>query len=67
MVFLIQWFDNAFYYQYCIVSNTLTFDILKPHLEDKRVFVINYNVKKKRNASYQKNTFLPRKTNLQGI
>jgi hypothetical protein len=37
--FLIQWVDNAFFYQICEVSMNLTSAILKPHLESKRVFV----------------------------
>ena len=42
MLFLIQWVDNAFYYQVCYVSMTLTTDILQPHLDDNRVFVNNH-------------------------
>jgi hypothetical protein len=42
MLFLIQWVDNAFYYQICHVSMTLTTKIIQPHLDDKRVFVKNY-------------------------
>ena len=37
--FLIQWVDNAFFYQICEVSMNLTSAILKPHLESNRVFV----------------------------
>ena len=39
MMFLIQWVDNAFFYQICYVSINLTSAILNPHLESKRVFV----------------------------
>jgi hypothetical protein len=39
MMFLIQWVDNAFFYQICYVSVNLTRAILNPHLESKRVFV----------------------------
>ncbi len=42
-MFLIQWIDNAFVYQICYVSNNLTRKILQPHLEDKRVFVMDEN------------------------
>ena len=39
MMFLIQWIDNADYYQICYVSMTLTSQIIKPHIQDKRCFV----------------------------
>ena len=39
MMFLIQWVDNASFYQICFVSKNLTRAIFNPHLEDKRVFV----------------------------
>ncbi len=37
--FLVQWVDNAFFYQICEVSMNLTSAILKPHLESNRVFI----------------------------
>jgi hypothetical protein len=39
LLFLIQWIDDASFYQVCYVSINLTRAILGPHLEDKRVFV----------------------------
>ncbi|MCX6305498.1 MAG: hypothetical protein NT040_11070 [Bacteroidetes bacterium] len=39
MKFLIQWVDDASFYQICFVSKNLTRAILNPHLKDKRVFV----------------------------
>jgi len=41
LMFLIQWIDDASFYQICYVSMNLTRKILGPHIEDKRVFVCN--------------------------
>ena len=41
LMFLIQWIDDASFYQICYVSMNLTRKILGPHIEDKRVFVSN--------------------------
>jgi len=41
MKFLIQWVSNPNLYQICHVSMNLTAAILKPHLDNKRVFVKN--------------------------
>ena len=41
LMFLIQWIDDASFYQISYVSMNLTRKILIPHIEDKRVFVCN--------------------------
>ena len=41
--FLIQWVDDACFFQVCHVSKNLTRAILNPHLIDNRVFVCDEN------------------------